>query len=105
MKRKELVTGMALTAAIAGAALTFTGCGFSRPEVLYGPPPEVEYDPSEEEIEDVYGPPPFEEDVEEPDDTDIDTPDDYDPGEELIEAVYGPPPGWEDEAEPVEPAD
>ena len=100
MKRKELVTGVVLTAAITGAALTFTGCGFERPEAVYGPPPEVEYDPAEEEIEDVYGPPPMEE---EPEEYEPDA--EYDPSYEEVEAVYGPPPDYYDSAEPVTPSD
>ena len=61
MRRKELVTRMALGAVLTSAALSFNGCGF---QTVYGPPPDVYeepvepgYDPAEEEIEEVYGPP------------------------------------------------
>ena len=66
-------------------------------ETVYGPPEDLgwdepvesedEYDPDLNEIEDVYGPPPMDDDGE--DDTD----EDYDPEENIPVAVYGPPAG------------
>ena len=73
MKKRNLAVGVVVGAAVTGLALNVTACG---PQTVYGPPPEVSYDPSSDEPVDVYGPPI----------------DDYEPESDLIEAVYGPPP-------------
>ena len=63
---------------------------------VYGPPPE-EYDPDQNEIEDVYGPPPVDDEDDDDDAGEVDENDDdedYDPEENIPVAVYGPPGGW-----------
>ena len=83
----------ACVGAVTVSAAVLTGCNWFRPEnnlpvPLYGPPSGMEspFDPAREDPQDVYGPPPFEED--------------YDPEELMPETVYGPPP--EDEYDPAD---
>ena len=93
--RKRILIGTA-------AALAATGfvAGCNRPESVYGPPPDVEYEsvsssseevpssvsfsPEENDPECVYGPPPEEE-------YEPVSPADFDPEENIPEDVYGPP--------------
>lgn len=93
MKRKELVTGLALGAAITGAAVAFTGCRNEKIEAVYGPPDAFEKPVEQEEPADAEDP--------EADDQEggTDAPeliDDYDPSLDEIEEVYGPPSMFDD---------
>ena len=80
MKKRKLLKGTAIGAAVAGLALG--GC--AQIQDVYGPPPDSTdpYDPGTMIVEDVYGPPEYfsQEEV-----TEFETTD------ELNEAVYGPP--------------
>ena len=91
MKKRKLLKGTAIGAAIAGVMLG--GC---RPQTVYGPPPDTtdDYDPGTMVVEDVYGPPEYfdstyesetEESATEATDTTF-SPEDMD-----VEEVYGPP--------------
>ena len=52
----------ALTAALLTASVSLSACnGGCSPQTVYGPPPA--YEPSTEEIQDVYGPPVVQEDT------------------------------------------
>lgn len=69
-RKKETVKGAALGAALTGVTLGLGGCAVMRPQTVYGPPPEetvpavqeeTTFDPADMPVEDVYGPPVFEE--------------------------------------------
>ena len=99
---KKSKKALTFTAAVMTAAM-LSACHETvygpPPEALYGPPEDFEqsvvietttpsYDPSKEEPEDVYGPPP------EPEEEEIPEPvygPPADSGEEIPETVYGPP--------------
>ena len=72
MKKKKIMTGMAVGAALAG--LMLGGCGGGGAQGLYGPPPE-----------DLYGPPP-DTDYYEESETDVDE-NDF----SSEQTLYGPP--------------
>ena len=82
MKKKPKTAAKRVGACVGAAAISvamLSGCNwFGEVETVYGPPPwsEQDFDPADNQNEDVYGPPPF---------------DDYDPADEEIECVYGPP--------------
>lgn len=102
-------TAAGILAALGAGITVLPGCdvaGCSGPfepsdneiEGVYGPPedfgldPEGDYDPAENELVDVYGPP---EDFglggEGNEELDPSVSDDFDPAENLAPAVYGPP--------------
>ena len=87
-------TAAGIIAALSTGFTSLTGCDLDlvgcTPAALYGPPPG--YDPDDNEVVDVYGPP----DVDPSDWDDPDTWDDYDASDNVEEPVYGPPAG-EDE--------
>ena len=96
-RRKKLVKGAALGAALTGAALGLTGCSSLYPQTVYAPPPDgpapfseetTVFDPADMPVEDVYGPP-----VEAPDgfDESEEEADAFDETTMPVETVYGPP--------------
>ena len=106
MKRKTKRIAKAVGLGLGPAAFSatmLTGCDLFHPSqqeiaALYGPPPgyqQQEYDPSNDEPEDVYGPPSDfyhyapEEDIPEP--LYGPPPEDYYPEDDSVECVYGPP--------------
>ena len=97
MKMKKT---MKLTASALIASSCLAGCSFqpsdNEPEDIYGPPvmedeplenetPEPEYDPAQNEPVDIYGPPQID------DEEAVD--DGFDPGDNVAEPLYGPPAG------------
>lgn len=107
-------TAAGILAALGAGITVLPGCdvsGCSNPfdpsdneiETVYGPPEyfgleeDDEFDPSDNELEDVYGPPPDEEDSYQPEDN-IEPPvygppEDFEPDENELVGVYGPPEG------------
>jgi len=83
-------TAAGILAALGAAAAFIPSC--NTPTCVYGPPPE-DYEPDENVVETVYGPP---EDLgydpveNEPEDV-YGPPSDFDPDDNIPEAVYGPP--------------
>ena len=73
MKKRNLIKGTALGAAIAGAALGLAGCGLFHPGSM--------------DVTDVYGPPVVKDEPE----SETEATDPFDPSDMSIEAVYGPP--------------
>ncbi len=117
MKKRRLIKGLGVGAALTGAALGLTGCNFhpNNMEVteVYGPPivqddPEYEtaaptdYDPENAAIEAVYGPPPEEGSipVDTPEETDTAQAEDFDPETMTTVPLYGPP--WDNSQSPTE---
>lgn len=111
LTRRAFTAAGILTALGVGGAFVASsnllGCVYGPPsdydpenneiEDVYGPPPVDDdgYDPEQNEIESVYGPPEwFEGDEVEPVDDDTNEDDGYDPEENIPVAVYGPPGGW-----------
>jgi len=76
LKRKGMTA-----AGIISAALLFTGC--SDPSSL------PSFEVSDNELEDVYGPPPGDPYVDEEEEIE----EDYIPGDNVADPMYGPPPG------------
>ena len=72
MKKRKIIKGAALGAALTGAALGLSGCAFH---------------PGNMDVTDVYGPPIVQDEPE----TQTAPPADFDPSDMPIEAVYGPP--------------
>ena len=116
---KKSAKKLTLSAALAAVgAMGFSACS-NYAEAVYGPPPDVpeepassvsgssvtdpvddpeNFDPADNEIEDVYGPP-VEDFPEEDPDEEID---DYPVDENMIETVYGPPEDFEEQVVPAE---
>lgn len=86
-----------LTASALIASASLAGCSYqpenNEVEDIYGPPviseepeetetPEPEFNPEDNEPEDIYGPPVIEDEID----------DGFDPGGNIAEPLYGPPP-------------
>ena len=106
-------TAAGILAALGAGLTSLAGCDFDlvgcTPATLYGPPPD--YDPDDNEIVDVYGPPDVDPsdwddpstwddpkrddgvdgDDDDDDDGDDGDDDDYDPASNIEPPVYGPP--------------
>ncbi|MBP3892601.1 MAG: hypothetical protein J6D34_00995 [Atopobiaceae bacterium] len=90
LTRREF-TAAGIIAALGATTAFVSSC--NRPTSVYGPPPdyEPEYEPEENEIETVYGPP---EDYDPAENELVDVygpPEDYDPTDNELVGVYGPP--------------
>ena len=94
-------TAAGILSALSAGLTSLTGCDFDlvscTPAALYGPPPE--YDPDDNEIETVYGPP---EDFGLDEDGSVDEGADYDPEENEPVMVYGPPEYFEGDTDAQE---
>ena len=95
-----VLTAAGILAALGAGITVLPGCdvsGCSNPfdpsdneiEGVYGPPGD--YDPSDNEIETVYGPPEY---------FGLEEDDEFDPSDNELEDVYGPPPDEEDSYQP-----
>lgn len=88
MKQKKFLKRLGVGAALTGLAFGAAGCKANTPPPEDGTKPAAtapsDFDPSDMEIEDVYGPPVME-------DEPTDEPDDFDPSRQSVETVYGPP--------------